>query len=121
MSLKIRLARAGAKKRPYFHIVIADARKPRDGGFIEKVGAYNPMLPSGDEKRVLLDLERLKHWLKMGAQPTDRVTLFLAKAGLVEAPKRREQTHQHLKRKKKGEEADKPAAAAPAAVTPPAQ
>src|SRR5258707_830133 len=80
MSLKIRLARGGAKKRPYYRIVIADARSPRDGRFIDKIGSYNPMLPQGDEKRVQIDLERAKHWLKMGAQPTDRVTLFFARA-----------------------------------------
>jgi small subunit ribosomal protein S16 len=113
MALKIRLARAGAKKRPYFHVVVSDSRKGRDGRFLEKVGAYNPMLPSDDAKRVILDLERIGYWLKVGAQPTDRVTKFLAKAGLVEAPKRREQTKQHLTRKK-AEEGDKPAATAPA-------
>ena len=94
MSLKIRLARGGAKKRPYYRIVIADARSPRDGRFIDKIGSYNPMLPQGDEKRVQIDLERAKHWLKMGAQPTDRVTLFFARAGLVAMPERREQTKQ---------------------------
>jgi small subunit ribosomal protein S16 len=95
MSLKIRLARGGAKKRPYYRIVIADARSPRDGHFIDRIGSYNPMLPQGDEKRVQIDLERAKHWLKMGAQPTDRVTLFFARAGLVAMPVRREQTQQH--------------------------
>ena len=94
MSLKIRLARGGAKKRPYYRIVIADARSPRDGRFIDKIGSYNPMLPQGDEKRVQIDLERAKHWLKMGAQPTDRVTLFFARAGLVAMPERREQSKQ---------------------------
>ncbi|MBP0437824.1 30S ribosomal protein S16 [Tianweitania sediminis] len=82
MSLKIRLARAGSKKRPYYHIVIADARSPRDGRFIEQVGAWNPMLPK-DGERVKLDEERLQHWLSHGAQPTDRVLRFLDQAGIA--------------------------------------
>src|SRR5215510_7809872 len=94
MSLKIRLARGGAKKRPYYRIVVADSRSPRDGRFIEKIGSYNPMLPQGDEKRVVVDLERAKHWLSHGAQPTDRVALFFGRAGLMAVPERREQTKQ---------------------------
>lgn len=82
MSLKIRLARAGSKKRPYYHIVVADAASPRDGKFIEIVGAFNPMLKKDDEKRVQLDSEKAADWLKKGAQPTDRVLRFLDKAGL---------------------------------------
>jgi small subunit ribosomal protein S16 len=82
MALKIRLARAGTKKRPYYHIVIADAGSPRDGKFIDVVGAYNPMLAKADEKRVQLDTEKASAWLKKGAQPTDRVLRFLDKAGL---------------------------------------
>ncbi|WP_442581281.1 30S ribosomal protein S16 [Mesorhizobium sp. ASY16-5R] len=81
MSLKIRLARAGSKKRPYYHIVIADARSPRDGRFIEAVGAWNPLLPK-DSERVKLDGERITHWLGNGALPTDRVARFLDEAGL---------------------------------------
>ncbi|HWE44444.1 MAG TPA: 30S ribosomal protein S16 [Caulobacteraceae bacterium] len=80
--LKIRLARGGAKKRPYYHIVIADSHAPRDGKFIEKVGSYNPLLPK-DGPRVQLKLERIAEWLKKGAQPTDRVARFLAQEGLV--------------------------------------
>lgn len=77
--LKIRLARGGAKKRPYYHIVVADSRAPRDGKFIEKVGSYNPMLPKdGPEPRVRLKVERIQHWLSKGAQPTDRVARFLS-------------------------------------------
>ena len=83
MSLKIRLARAGAKKRPYYHIVIADAASPRDGKFIDVVGAFNPMLGKTDEKRVQLDTAKAGEWLKKGAQPTDRVLRFLDKAGLL--------------------------------------
>jgi small subunit ribosomal protein S16 len=82
MSLKIRLARGGTKKRPFYSIVIADARSPRDGRFIEKIGTYNPMLPK-DAQRVTLDAERAKHWLSVGAQATDRVARFLDAAGLV--------------------------------------
>lgn len=82
MSLKIRLARAGSKKRPYYHIVVADVRSPRDGRFIEKVGAWNPMLPK-DGERVQLVTERIQHWISQGAQPTDRVLRFLNDAGLA--------------------------------------
>ena len=82
MALKIRLARAGSKKRPYYHIVVADVRSPRDGRFIEQLGAWNPMLPK-DGERVKLDEERIRHWLSNGALPTDRVARFLADAGLV--------------------------------------
>jgi small subunit ribosomal protein S16 len=82
MSLKLRLARAGTKKRPYYHIVLADARSPRDGRFIEKVGSYDPML-ADDSKRVVLNTERATHWLSVGAQPTDRVLRFLDAAGLL--------------------------------------
>ena len=82
MSLKIRLARAGSKKRPYYHIVVADARSPRDGRFIEAVGAWNPLLPK-DGERVKVDADRVKHWLGHGALPTDRVARFLDQAGVV--------------------------------------
>lgn len=82
MPLKIRLARAGSKKRPYYHVVIADARSPRDGRFIEAVGAWNPLLPK-DGDRVKIDADRVKHWLSHGATPTDRVLRFLDEAGLV--------------------------------------
>ncbi|GGD96294.1 hypothetical protein GCM10011390_13830 [Aureimonas endophytica] len=82
MSLKIRLARAGSKKRPYYHVVVADARSPRDGRFIETLGSWNPMLPK-DAERVTLKADRVQHWLGVGAQPTDRVLRFLDKAGLA--------------------------------------
>jgi small subunit ribosomal protein S16 len=86
MSLKIRLARGGAKKRPYYSIVVADARSPRDGRFIEKLGTYNPMLDRDHADRVTLKAERIQHWLGVGAQPTDRVARFLGDAGLIEKP-----------------------------------
>jgi small subunit ribosomal protein S16 len=83
MSLKIRLARGGAKKRPVYRIVVADARSPRDGRFLEKLGTYNPMLAKDSEARVVLDLEKAKAWLAKGAQPTDRVARFLDAAGVL--------------------------------------
>ncbi|MGY6628335.1 MAG: 30S ribosomal protein S16 [Oceanicaulis sp.] len=84
MAVKIRLARGGAKKRPYYRIVVADSRNPRDGRFIEKIGTYNPMLPKDHENRVTLDAEKAADWIKKGAQPTDRVARFLAAAGVME-------------------------------------
>jgi small subunit ribosomal protein S16 len=84
MSVSIRLSRGGSKKRPYYRIVVADSRSPRDGNFIEKVGTYNPMLPKDDANRVTLNSDRIKHWLGVGAQPTDRVARFLDVAGLKE-------------------------------------
>ncbi|MEM9964269.1 MAG: 30S ribosomal protein S16 [Asticcacaulis sp.] len=81
--LKIRLSRGGSKKRPYYHIVVADAAAPRDGKFIAKVGSYNPMLAKDSEQRVTLKVEAIAEWLKKGAQPTDRVARFLSKEGLV--------------------------------------
>ena len=83
MSLKIRLSRGGAKKRPFYRVVVADARSPRDGRFLEKVGSWNPMLAKDNEKRVELNGERIQEWLAKGAQPTDRVLRFLAEAGIA--------------------------------------
>lgn len=115
MGLKIRLARAGAKKRPYYHIVIADSRSPRDGRFIEKVGSYNPMLPSEHEDRVRLQPERINYWLAEGALPTDRVARFLGKAELTEPFTYREQPAQSAP-KRKAQERAKAAAEAEAAA-----
>jgi small subunit ribosomal protein S16 len=84
MSLKLRLARRGAKKRPFYHIVAADSRAARDGRYIEKVGAYDPLASKADQKRVQFDVERVKHWLAKGAKPTDRVARFLAESGLAQ-------------------------------------
>jgi small subunit ribosomal protein S16 len=83
MALKIRLARGGSKKRTYYHVVVADARSPRDGRFLEKLGSWNPMLAKDDAKRVEINVERIKHWMDHGAQPTDRVMRFLDEAGAV--------------------------------------
>ena len=83
MATKIRLARAGSKKRPFYRIVAADVRAPRDGRFIEKLGTYNPLLPKDSAERVTLDAERIQHWLSHGAEPTDRVLRFLDAAGLA--------------------------------------
>ena len=88
MSTKIRLARGGSKKRPYYRIVVADVRSPRDGRFIEKVGTYNPMLAKDNPERITLIQERIEHWLKQGAQPTDRVLRFLDQAGIATRPSR---------------------------------
>ena len=119
MSLKIRLARAGSKKRPYYHIVIADVRSPRDGRFIEAVGAWNPLLPK-DGERVKLDTDRVKHWLSHGALPTDRVARFLDEAGLAKRdtrsnPKKGEpgkKAQERIAQQKQAEEAAAAAAAA---------
>ncbi len=83
MALSIRLSRGGAKKRPFYRIVVADSRAPRDGRFIEKLGTYNPLLPKDSAERVTLDADRARHWLSVGARPTDRVERFLDAAGLV--------------------------------------
>ncbi len=84
MATKIRLARGGSKKRPFYRIVVADSRMPRDGRFIEKIGTYNPLLPKDSEERVKIDLDRVKHWMDHGAQVTDRVSRFLEAAGVIE-------------------------------------
>lgn len=105
MGLKIRLARAGAKKRPYYHIVIADSRSPRDGRFIERVGSYNPMLPAEHADRIRLVNERITHWVGEGALPTERVAKFLGHAGLIPMPKYNEQPTQSAPKKKAQERA----------------
>lgn len=115
MALKIRLARAGAKKRPYYRIVVADARAPRDGRFVEKVGTYNPMLPREHEDRIRLNGERIAYWLKQGAQPTERVARFLSRAELGPAWKAPEQSKKNQP-KAKAQERLKAAAEAAAAA-----
>ncbi len=88
MAMKIRLARGGSKKRPFYRIVAADSRMPRDGRYIEKLGTYNPLLPKDSEERVKMDMERVKYWLGEGAQPTDRVSRFLEAAGVLDKKER---------------------------------
>ena len=117
----IRLARGGAKKRPFYHLVVTNSRSARDGRFIEKIGTYNPLLKKDDPARVTLDADRAKHWLSKGALPTDRVQHFFAKAGLMEAPKRHEQTKQDKPKAKAQERAKANAEAAAAAAAPAAE
>ena len=130
MALSIRLSRGGSKKRPYYKIVVADARSPRDGRFIEKLGTYNPLLAKDDDKRIVLDGERAKHWLSVGAQPTDRVARFLDVAGVRERAARNnpnkgkpgdkatERAEERATKLAEAEEAKAAAAAAPAAPEP---
>ena len=113
MSLKIRLARGGAKKRPFYRIVIADSRFPRDGRFIEIVGTHEPILPKESDKRTVLNVERIQHWLSKGAQPTDRVLRFLDAAGLAKRTPRN--NPEKAKPGKKAQERAAAAAGAPAA------
>ena len=125
MSLKIRLARAGSKKRPYYHVVVADVRSPRDGRFIEQLGSWNPLLPK-DGERIKIDADRVKHWLSHGALPTDRVARFLDEAGITKREARSNPT-KALPGKKAQErvaalkKAQDDAAAAIAAATAPAE
>ena len=103
MALKIRLARGGAKKRPFYRIVIAEASAPRDGRYVERVGTYNPMVPKDHDQRLVLKNERITYWLGQGAQPTERVQKMLASAGLTEAPIIREQPKKSAPGKKRAE------------------
>lgn len=116
MSLVIRLARAGTKKRPVYHVVVADNRAPRDGRFIERLGYFNPLLPKEKTERLKLDLEKVQAWMKKGAQPSDRVMRFLDAAGIMKRPKRNnpEKAIPRKERKAREEEAAK-AGGAPAA------
>ena len=113
MSLKIRLTRAGAKKRPYYRIVVADARSPRDGRFIDKVGTYDPMKPKDDAARVSLETEKIQAWLAKGAQPTDRVLRFLDAAGLMKREARNNPEKAQPGKKAQERAAAKAAKAAP--------
>lgn len=121
MALSMRLSRGGSKKRPYYRIVVADARAPRDGKFIEKIGTYNPLLAKDSPERVKLDNERATYWLSVGAQPTDRVLRFLDAAGVKERAARNnpKKAEPGEKAKERAEErAEKAKAAAEAAAAP---
>ncbi|MBT3902552.1 MAG: 30S ribosomal protein S16 [Pelagibacteraceae bacterium] len=129
MPVRIRLSRGGAKKKPFYRIVVADSRRSRDGKFIDQVGTYNPMLSKDNPERVKMDVEKTKDWIAKGAQPSDRVTLFLSKLGVVEKPIITEKTKKHLPKKKaqerlvaakEKEEEAKAAAEAPAVAEAPA-
>ena len=116
MALKIRLARGGAKKRPFYRIVVAEASAPRDGRYVERVGTYNPMVPKDHDQRMTLNAERIAHWLGQGAQPTERVQKMLAAAGLAAAPVIREQPKKSAPGKKRAEREAEAAEAAAAAA-----
>ena len=130
MALSMRLSRGGSKKRPYYKIVVADARAPRDGKFIERIGSYNPQLPKDSAERMILDTERAKHWLAAGAQPSDRVARFLDVAGVKErkvksnpnkgepGQKAKDRAEDKATKLAEAEEAAAAAAAAPAAPFP---
>lgn len=131
MSLKLRLARGGAKKRPYYRIVVADVRSPRDGRFIEKVGTFNPLLPKDHADRVTMNEERVKYWLGVGARPTDRVNRFLDAAGLLKRearnnpqkalPGKKRQEREEEERQAAEDAAQAPAEAPAEAVEEPAE
>ncbi len=120
MSMKIRLARGGSKKRPFYRIVAADSRMPRDGRFIEKLGTYNPLLPKDSEDRVKMDMDRIQHWLGHGAQPTDRIARMLEAAGVLPKTERNNPKKAELGTKAKERleakeaKSEEPAAEAPA-------
>lgn len=117
MPVVLRMARAGTKKRPVYHIVVADSRSPRDGRFIERLGYYNPLMPKDNENRLKFDVEKAKAWMAKGAQPSDRVARFLDAAGVMKREKRNnpEKAIPRKERKAMAEEAAKAAAAAPKA------
>jgi len=130
MALKIRLARQGRKAAPFYSIVVADARSPRDGNFIEKVGTYDPRLPKESGNRVKLNAERITYWTGVGAQPTERVSFFMGAAGIAPMPEKRTsvqkavpkaKAQERAKEKAKKAEAAAVAAAAPAAEAPAAE
>lgn len=133
MAVAIRMSRGGSKKRPYYKIVVADERAPRDGKFIERIGSYNPLLAKDDEKRVVLDSDRAKHWLSVGAQPSDRVARFLDAAGLlkrearnnpnkgVPGDKAKERLEEKAEKEKAAAEAAEEAKNAPAVEEAPAE
>ena len=125
MSVRLRLARGGTKKRPYYRLVAATRTRARDGKFLERIGSYNPMLASNDPKRIIIDIERAKYWLSVGAEPSERVAIFLSQHGLVKVDRKekaKNQTKQNMPRAKtlaKMEEAKKAADAAKAEAAAP--
>jgi len=128
--LKIRMSRGGAKKRPFYKIVIADSRRPRDGKFIEKVGFFNPLLPKDKKERLNLDTDRIKYWLSQGAQPSDRVARFLGQENIIPMPaqknnpikaKPKKKAQEKLKAAEEAKKAAEAAAAAPVAESPAAE
>lgn len=124
MALKIRLARHGRKKAPFYAIVVADSRAPRDGNYIEKVGIYDPRLAKDNEKRVVLNNERIQHWMGVGAQPSDRVAYFIGKAGLAPMPEQKnspQKSQPKAKAQERAKEKAKKAEAAAAAAAAPAE
>ncbi len=122
MAVKIRLARGGAKKRPFYRIVVADVRAPRDGRYIERIGSYNPMVAKDAQDRLRVDAERLQYWVSQGAQMTDRVARMLSEINLADKPVIREQSKKHLPKAKAqerlAEREEKARAAAEAAAAP---
>jgi len=130
MPVRIRLSRGGAKKRPFYRIVVADSRRARDGKFIDQIGTYNPMLPKDSADRIKMDVDKAKEWISKGAQPSDRISIFLSKLGVMDAPTITEKTKKHLPKKKaqerlaaakEKEEAAKTAAEEPKAEEAPAE
>ena len=130
MPVRIRLSRGGAKKRPFYRIVVADSRRARDGKFIDQIGTYNPMLPKDSADRIKMDVDKAKEWSSKGAQPSDRISIFLSKLGVMDAPTITEKTKKHLPKKKaqerlaaakEKEEAAKTAAEEPKAEEAPAE
>ena len=100
MPVRIRLSRGGAKKRPFYRIVVADSRRARDGKFIDQIGTYNPMLPKDSADRVKMDVDKAKEWISKGAKPSDRITIFLSNLGVMDKPTITEKTKKHLPKKK---------------------
>ena len=100
MPVRIRLSRGGAKKRPFYRIVVADSRRARDGKFIDQIGTYNPMLPKDNADRVKMDVEKAKEWIAKGAKPSDRISIFLSNLGVMDKPIITEKTKKHLPKKK---------------------
>ncbi len=100
MPVRIRLSRGGAKKRPFYRIVVADSRRARDGKFIDQIGTYNPMLPKDSADRVKMDLDKAKEWISKGAKPSDRISIFLSNLGVMQKPVITEKTKKHLPKKK---------------------